>query len=115
VIRLVAISGARRKADGIREQRASPVARVADSYRDAGSPSHPRGVESILEKNCRVESLPAKAFEKLAKPARAAVLAVGVVNGLTVDRRLVPVELAHPGLRNHHDFSRWIALVEGLE
>src|SRR5439155_6666539 len=115
VIRLMAISSAGRKADGVREQRAPAVARIADSHRDAGAPSHPRGMESVLEKNCGVELLGAKAFKKLAKPARAAVFAVGVVNDLTIDRRVVPVELTHPGLRNHDDFGRWKALAQGLQ
>src|SRR5947207_8076910 len=115
VIRLMAVGGAGRREDGVGQQPASSAARETDSSGDFGAPSHPCGVEGVLKKNCHVESLARKIFQQLSKPMPPTVLAIRIVNYLTVDRPVVPIQLRHPGLDNHNDFRLRKAFAKGFE
>ena len=93
--------------DRFGEEKAAPVARVANALGYRGAPSQPGGVEGILEEKRCVELLRAQALAELFSSLPAAMFAFRVIRDELIADGLITIDVGYVGSRDDCDVRVW--------
>ncbi len=115
IVNFVSISCARGGLDSLAQQRMPPVPRIADAEGNARAPGHPGSLEGILKQYGCVEALRTNFLHQFPEPPGPTMLAIGVINDLAANGRMVPINFTDPRLRHQNDFGVWKAGAQRLD
>ncbi len=86
-------------ANGASQQKTASVARVSDAFRNSGTPSEPRGGESVLQKQGTIEMSATKFAGNIFHRERTAD--GGIEGSNSIREWLAPIKIGDPGTREN--------------